>query len=90
MGPSAHETRPQNGPTPLQQAGVTDTLLERQDLSLREVPDMTLLRLHSLERPAALASALAQEDIVLPLETNAAGGQDPAVLCLRPGESIGR
>ena len=86
MGPSAHQTWPQEGPTPLQQAGVSDTALERRHLTLREAPDMTLLRLHSLERPEALAAGLAQAGIVLPLEANAASGHHPAVLCLRPGE----
>ena len=86
MGLSAHEPRPSTGPTPLQQVGVSDTILESRDLSLHEVPDMTLLRLHSLEQPATLAAHLAQDGIVLPLDTNAAGGRDPAALCLRPGE----
>lgn len=86
MGLSAHQHGPSGGPAPRQQTGVADTALERKELSLREVPDMTLLRLHSLERPAVLAASLAQAGISLPLETNAAAGRNPAVLCLRPGE----
>lgn len=86
MGPSAQETWPPTESAALQQSGVTDTVLDGQELSLREVPDMTLLRLHSLEEPATLAASLAQAGIVLPLDANAASGGDPAALCLRPGE----
>jgi len=86
MGTAAPEHQSTPGPTPLQQAGVRNTRLEYPDLVLDEVANLTLLRLHSLDRPAALAGALAEARIDLPLETNAATGRNPAVLCLRPGE----
>lgn len=86
MGRDAPELPPSSAPTPLQQAGVRDTRLEGRDLVLRELADLTLLRLHSLEEPAALAPGLAEAGIDLPVETNAATGRNPAVLCLRPGE----
>lgn len=86
MGTAAPERQPSPAPTPLQQAGVHDTRFEHPDLVLRELADVALLRLHSLEEPAALAVALAAAGIDLLLETNAAAGRNPAVLCLRPSE----
>lgn len=86
MGTAAPAHPPCPAPTPLRQAGVRDTRLERRDLVLREMADLTLLRLHSLEEPAALAAGLAEAGIDLPLETNAATGRNPAVICLRPNE----
>jgi heterotetrameric sarcosine oxidase gamma subunit len=80
------EQQPTAGPTPLQQAGVEADAVSAAELSMRELSEPVVLRLHSLERPEALAAALDAEGIELPLETNAAAGQDPSVLCLRPGE----
>lgn len=65
---------------------LTAEFADRPSLALSEVADMTMLRLHSLEDIAALASGLQEIGIELPTETNAADGDDPAVLCLRPGE----
>jgi heterotetrameric sarcosine oxidase gamma subunit len=73
-------------PTPLQQAGLGSDALEGEDIALRELPDMTLFRLHTLEDPAALASRLQTAGVSLPAEVNEAEGRDPAVLCLRPRE----
>jgi heterotetrameric sarcosine oxidase gamma subunit len=73
-------------PSPLQQAGVTAEFADRPSLALSEVPDMTVLRLHSLEDAASLASGLQEVGMELPADTNAASGDDPAALCLRPGE----
>jgi heterotetrameric sarcosine oxidase gamma subunit len=86
MAQSDQARQPAAGPTPLRQAGVEAVALSGAELSLREVADPLVLRLHSLEEPEALAAGLAGEGIELPLDTNAAAGQDPSVLCLRPGE----
>lgn len=86
MGTDAPEYPHSPAPTPLRQAGVHDTRFERRDLFLDEVADPTLLRLHTLEETAALAAGLEETGIHLPLETNAASGRNPAVLCLRPSE----
>jgi heterotetrameric sarcosine oxidase gamma subunit len=68
------------------QAGTVKSELELPNLSLRELPDTVLLRLHSLEEPAVLAAGLARAGLACPLTANEAAGQNPAVVCLRPGE----
>lgn len=73
-------------PSPLQQAGVAPEPIESKTLSLREVTDMAVLRLHSLEDAPTLASRLSEAGVVLPQKTNAVGGENPTALCLRPGE----
>jgi len=65
---------------------LTAEFADHPSLALSEVPEMTVLRLHSLEDTASLASGLQEAGIELPAHTNAASGDDPAVLCLRPGE----
>lgn len=70
----------------LQQAGLDDTPLSRPGLELAETGGLSVLRLHTLEDAAGLAARLEPAGLTLPLNTNAAAGTDPAVLCLRPGE----
>jgi heterotetrameric sarcosine oxidase gamma subunit len=70
----------------LQQAGVNTGGLQTPLLELREMVNMALLRLHSLQDSADLAESLAAANVNLPLHANEASGQDPATLCLRPGE----
>lgn len=86
MAPTDRDRQPLSGPTPLQQAGVETDGLSAEALSLHEVADPALLRLHSLEPHDALAAGLAAVGIGLPPDTNGAVGEDPSVLCLRPGE----
>lgn len=59
----------------LQQAGVEATTFECQTLALEEVTGMSITRLRSTGVPAQL-----------PTETGQCSGDDPTVLCLRPGE----
>jgi heterotetrameric sarcosine oxidase gamma subunit len=59
----------------LQQAGVEATTFECQTLALEEVTGMSITRLRSAGVPADL-----------PPETGQCAGNDPTVLCLRPGE----
>lgn len=59
----------------LRQAGVETTTFERQTLALEEVIGMSIARLRCTGLPADL-----------PPETGRCAGNDPTVLCLRPGE----
>ena len=86
MTPPSAEIRPAPAPSALRQAGVAASPLEQPHLDLREWADPSLLRLHSLEEPGELAARLADAGITLPPDTNGAAGDDPAALCLRPGE----
>lgn len=86
MTVSFREHQPASGPSALSQAGAEVVALKRPNLTLRELPDMVLLRLHTLEEPDLLAAAMAQAGMALPLETNEAAGPDPSIVCLRPGE----
>jgi len=60
--------------------------LATPSLSLCELPGLTVLRLHSLEAPTALTKATREHGIPLAPQTGSAAGEDPAALCLRPGE----
>ncbi|MGD8680217.1 MAG: sarcosine oxidase subunit gamma family protein [Lysobacterales bacterium] len=77
---------PHPRPTPLQQAGMTVEALATPALSILEVADVALLRLHSLAVPVALDAALGKAGISLTPDTGSVTGEEPAVLCLRPGE----
>ena len=59
----------------LQQAEVESTTFKCRTLALEEVTGMSIARLRSLDIPAQL-----------PQYTGQCAGDDPAVLCLRPGE----
>lgn len=86
MNPAPRENPPVPLPSALSQAGAAGTPLEGPDFTLRELADLALLRLHSLEDPAELAGGMAQSGVTLPLDTNGAAGDAPAAVCLRPGE----
>ncbi len=75
-------TSRKNSPTALEQAGVTSSAFRTPTLSMEEVRSASMVRLHSLhERPFP-----GPVPISLPTETGACSGDDPAALCLRPGE----
>lgn len=59
----------------LRQAGLESTAFECRTLSLAEVPGMAIARLRSLGMPDQF-----------PGSTGQCSGEDPALLCLRPGE----
>jgi heterotetrameric sarcosine oxidase gamma subunit len=59
----------------LRQAGLESTAFECRTLSLAEVPGMAIARLRSLGMPDQF-----------PGSTGQCSGDDPALLCLRPGE----
>ena len=86
MTASFREYQPAPGPSALSQAGTAEAALRRPYLSLCELPDAVLLRLHSLQEPGRLAAAMARAGMDLPLDTNEAAGLDPSIVCLRPGE----
>ena len=70
--------------TALQQAGVEERSFHSAEFSLRELHDMTLLRLRSLQEFNALESSMAACGIVLPAKVNERSGQDPVALCQAP------
>jgi heterotetrameric sarcosine oxidase gamma subunit len=72
--------------TPLQQAGLTNSVHETNGNELRLLTSISLLRLHSLQTRADLNSNLRSIDLDLPQFPNQASGQDPAVLCLAPSD----
>lgn len=75
-------------PTPLQQAGVNDGPFSSSTLELREVANLTILRLHSLEDTGQLGASLTGIGINLPRQTGQSSGQDPVALCLRPNDYL--
>ncbi len=72
--------------TALQQAGLSESSYSGNSIVLHELTGVALLRLHSLLPFAALRDEMAAGDIPLPAEVNQSLGQDPAVICLAPGE----
>jgi heterotetrameric sarcosine oxidase gamma subunit len=72
--------------TALQQAGLTENSYSSNSIVLHELTGATLLRIHSLLPFTALRDAMAACDIPLAAEVNQSLGQDPAVICLAPGE----
>jgi len=80
-----------NGPTHkfdtvLEQAGLNHSVHKTAGIELGLLTSVTLLRLHSLQNREELNARLAANGIELPERPNQAGGQDPAVLCLAPGD----
>lgn len=74
---------PRNYPgTALEQAGLASSPCTTATLKLEEIRGATLIRLHSLHAD----STASHFPIELPQQTGACLGQDPAALCLRPGE----
>lgn len=72
--------------TPLQQAGVDDPGYSSRFIVLRELTGIALLRIHSLQPFEMLKNSMAACDIPLPAKVNESLGQDPAAMCLAPGE----
>jgi len=70
----------------LQQAGIATDHHEAPGMCLRELHDMSVLRLQSLAAIEQLQAALAKSGIELPTQTGQSLGRDPLILCLRPGE----
>jgi len=80
-----------NGPTHrfdtvLEQAGLNHSVHKTAGIELSLLTSVTLFRLHSLQNCERLDACLAGNGIKLPERPNQASGQDPAVLCLAPGE----
>ncbi len=72
--------------TALQQAGLAGNSHGSDSTDLRELTGVTLVRIHSLQPFATLREDMAACDILLPASVNQSLGQDPAVICLAPGE----
>lgn len=72
--------------TVLQQAGLAVSSYSSNSIVLHELTGATLLRIHSLQPFAALRDDMAAGEIQLPAQVNQSLGQDPAVICLAPGE----
>ncbi len=77
-------------PTALEQAGVSENGYEGdyegEALRIRELSGATVLRLHTLLPLEAIQPAMQSCGLELPALANHSVGQDPAFLCLRPGE----
>jgi len=72
--------------TVLEQAGLNHSVHKTAGIELSLLTSVTLFRLHSLQNHQQLNARLAGNGIELPERPNQASGQDPAVLCLAPGE----
>lgn len=72
--------------TPLEQASLSQNIHKAKGLELSLLTSVTLMRLHSLQSRAELNTSLQSKDLNLPELPNQAGGQDPAALCLAPGD----
>ena len=72
--------------TALQQAGVNKRQFNSATLEMKEIESAAMLLLHSLDSPALLAPGMLAAGITIPTKTGQAEGEDPAALCLRPGE----
>jgi heterotetrameric sarcosine oxidase gamma subunit len=71
--------------SPLEQAGFSVFEFRRSNLSVREIRNASLLRLHALEREGS-GVELTGMGVQLPAKVGQTAGQDPLVMCLRPGE----
>lgn len=72
--------------TALQQAGLVASSYNSGSIIMQELMGATLLRIHSLQPFATFKEDMAACDIPLPADVNQSLGQDPAVICLAPGE----
>jgi len=72
--------------TPLQQAGLAPTRFEGGSISLWELADATLIRVHTLANAESTAAALATCGFPASVIPNTSNGAERAALCLRPGE----
>jgi len=72
--------------TALQQSGLVDVSYRSQHIFMRELTGIALVRIHSLRPFSVLQEGMARCGIQLPANVNQSIGQDPAALCLSPGE----
>lgn len=72
--------------TPLAQAGIAVRHHAGPGLELEELHGVTLARLYCLGPAPAQADAFTSCGLTLPVRVNGCAGQDPAALCLAPGE----
>lgn len=69
-------------PSALEQAGVKDHSFRKATMNLEEIRNTAIVRVHSLlDQPLRESAPFA-----LPAGTGTCNGENPAVLCLRPGE----
>jgi len=71
-----------NNPSALEQAGMESRVFRKTTMSLEEIRNVSIVRVHSLQERAFQGSA----PFDLPALTGTCSGADPAALCLRPGE----
>lgn len=69
----------------LQQAGLTNTEFRRLGLSVQELQNASLVRIHALQADA-LVQALSGAGVQLPMKVGQSIGHDPVVMCMRPAE----
>jgi heterotetrameric sarcosine oxidase gamma subunit len=72
--------------TPLAQAGISVRHHAAPGLEFEELQGLTLARLYGLGPAPAQVAAFALCGLTLPLTVNGCAGQDPAAVCLAPGE----
>jgi len=72
--------------SPLQQAGLSGERFSSKTLELIEISDAAVLHLHSLDVTDTIRLNLGKFGIDLPAKPNQSRGEEPAALCLRPGE----
>ena len=71
--------------TALSQAKLEIFSYKSKTISLQELTGTALLRLHSLRSSEKLNDALSKCEFVLPEKVNQSLGQDPAIICMAPG-----
>ena len=82
----SNDSKPADFPSALQQAGLDNKRFTSETIEIEELGAATVLKIHSRAgnaQPASTPPGLRWE---LPLDTGAARGEDPAALCLAPGE----
>jgi len=72
----------QNIPSALEQAGVKTRVFRNATISLEEIRNRSMVRIHSLQEQPFPENA----PFTLPAGTGTCSGENPAALCLRPGE----
>lgn len=69
-------------PSPLQQAGVEERSVRLEQICLREITNLALARLRSMDAPPDPQASTLE----LPVQTGQCRGSDPVYLCLAPRE----
>jgi len=72
--------------TALEQAGLCGAAYHGSSITLYELSGTAIMRLHSLRPFEAFGEAMVGCDLPLPALVNQSLGQDPAAICLAPGE----